>query len=128
MVAFRMKISGPPLREIVRDAAKNCWGSKELGSVQIEIAHRFFHWLTLCFLQAFFKFPRENVVLHFFRFPRLPELIFALACLLGQDARGIRQVHIRSGLWRSSVRKHHGKFRVNFQARVAARADDIDGR
>lgn len=41
-------------------------GIKGVSLIEIKITHWFFDGLALRFLQTFFKFAGENVVLHFF--------------------------------------------------------------
>jgi hypothetical protein len=95
---------------------------------EIEIPHRFFGRLVFSFLEGFLEFAIEDVFLLAFGFPGIAEFIFALARLLGQDARSIVDIDVRRGFWRSDMREHDGKFRIHRELGLAARADHFNGR
>lgn len=88
---------------------------------EIEISQRFGDRLVLRFLEGFFKFAVENVILYFLGLPGVAKLVFAALGLLLQDSSGVVYIHAGGAFGRHLVGQNNSKIGVDRQFRVAAR-------
>lgn len=92
------------LRRLVAD--------RNLQSIEVEVAKRFFEWGVFGFLQAFGEFAGEDVLLRTFGFDRGAEFGLDGVGLFAQKTRGVIQVD-RGGPHRRDMREHDAESAID---------------
>src|SRR5438477_6163925 len=93
--------------------------------VEVKVADGFACRSVLSFFHGFFEFFREDIFLVGFLEPGIAELVFALAILFGEDACGIGQIDVGTGLGWSFMRKDHTENGINGELGLTAGARNL---